>query len=226
MRKEPYGVDSYVHAIKRGAKGLEIARDELDRRRFEKILFYLNDAYRSDFWEEDLGDLVPPQRPRHWPARAPIIRVVAWTLMPNHFHLLMQETEENGISRFMQSIGGSMTRHFNEKYEERGSLFSGSYRSRTIDTDRYLRWVFSYVLVKNVFEMHPKGFAYTLAHFDEAWEWALREYPHSSLREIKEEEGIVSDLTSFHNTFRSVQEFKSQSRAMLMSRVDTYPSFE
>ncbi len=54
MRVEPFSVDSYVHTIKRGGRGSEIVRDEEDRWTFVKALYYLNDKFRSQNWEDDL----------------------------------------------------------------------------------------------------------------------------------------------------------------------------
>lgn len=73
-----------------------------------------------------------------------------------------------------------MSMHFNAKYNEQGSIFQGSFRSRTIDTDAYLRYCAAYVMVKNPFELAPGGLVKAITHFDDAWRWALA-YPHSSL---------------------------------------------
>ena len=65
--------------------------------------------------------------------------------MPNHFHLLLEETEEGGISKFMQGLCVSMSKHFNIKYEEKGSLFQGAFKSRTINDDYYLDLIHVYI---------------------------------------------------------------------------------
>jgi len=45
MRIEPFTAGSYVHVLKRGARGIDIVRDESDRWRFLRILFFMNDEY-------------------------------------------------------------------------------------------------------------------------------------------------------------------------------------
>ncbi len=219
MRVEPFGIDSFVHVVKRGARGEHIARDNLDRQRFVKLLYYLNDEHRSDFWEEDLKKRPMFERPKHWPERRPLVKIVAWTLMPNHFHLLLQEIQDAGVSRFMQSLCGSMSRHFNEKYEEQGSLFQGAYRSRTIGTDRYLRWAISYVLVKNVFELYPGGYTRAVKEFDKAWKWGIETYLYSSLKEAVHLEGSpIVDAGLMRDVFKSAADFKTCSRDMIFGR--------
>lgn len=225
MRVEPYAIDSIVHVVKRGARGLPIVRDNLDSVRFSRLLLHLNDEYRSDFWEEDTKRMAPYERPRHWPNRDPLVQVLAWTLMPNHFHLLIREIKEGGISRFMQSVSGSMSRHFNEKYDERGSLFQGSYRSRTIDSDQYLRYVAAYVMSKNVLEMYP-GKIHTIDKFDAAWQWALHKYPHSSFPVYAGNKySSIVDSQYLKGVLGSKNEFRTFSRDLILGRLkidDTY----
>lgn len=151
--------------------------------------------------------------------------------MDNHFHLLLKEIQEGGVSRFMQSLCGSMSRHFNEKYEEQGSIFQGAYRSRTIETDRYLRWVVPYILVKNVFELFPGGYAEALRNFDHAWTWATR-YEFSALKDFVAHmqkptsltcgflpcHSPILDLDVLDGYFKSSQHLKEQSRDMIFGR--------
>lgn len=227
MRVEPFGIDSIVHVVKRGARGLPVTRDDADCRRFARLLYYLNDEHQSEFWEEDVKHLQQFERPEHWPARKPLVSILAWTLMPNHFHLLLQEIKDGGVSRFMQRVCGSMSRHFNEKYQEHGSLFQGAYRSRTIDTDRYLRWAVSYILVKNVFELYPGGFTRAVKEFDKAWKWGTEVYKFSSFQDyaLSKPSPIIS-ANFMTEMFSGTSDFKSCSRDMISSRLEKLASFE
>ena len=182
MRVEPYEVGSYVHVLKRGARGMPIVGDEFDQQRFLRILFHMNDEFLDENWDR-LRYASPFARMDSWPKRKPLVKILAYTLMPNHMHLLLKEIRDGGLSEFMRKVGQSMTNHHNEKYGESGSIFQGSYRSRTIESDVYLRYVASYIMVKNTFELYPHGgLRAAVKHFDEAWKWAV-EYPFSSLGE-------------------------------------------
>src|SRR3989344_3553791 len=182
MRVEPHGIDSILHVTKRGARGLDIVRDEHDRHRFGKLLFYLNDTFSDTNWIDALKYRRPLERPEHWPEREPLVRILAWTLLSNHFHLLLQEIQEGGIARFMQKLGISMSMIFNLKYKEKGSIFQSGYHGKVVYADSHLNYLAFYILVKNVLEMYPKGLAAALTDFDDAWEWASR-YTFSSLQE-------------------------------------------
>jgi len=57
-----------------------------------------------------------------------LVDVLAFCLMPNHFHFLLQQRRENGISEFMRKMGTGYTNFFNQKYQRSGSLFQGVYK--------------------------------------------------------------------------------------------------
>lgn len=180
MRIEPYATGSVVHALKRGSRGMDIVLDGADKRRFISSLFILNDVYSNENWHRLTAKLPLFERSADWPARETITRILAWVLMPNHFHLLLQEKVEGGIARFMQRLCGSMSMCFNAKYDGKGSIFQGAYKAKTVDEDSYLRHLVFYIQVKNVLELYPGGLVVALEDFDKAWDWALK-YPFSSL---------------------------------------------
>lgn len=222
MRVEPHGIGSIVHVTNRGTRGTEIVRNNSDRERFAQLLYYLNDSFIDDNWRKTIVGLAPFERPSDWPEREPLVRVLAWTLMPNHFHLLLEEIKERGISKFMQRLCGSMSAHFNAKYEERGTIFQGSYRSRTISEDTHLRYLVFYIQVKNVLELYPGGLAKALQHFDEAWEWALR-YRFSSLYSyVAGEDSPITEAELIRALHSNTDAFKNEARELLTGHMKYY----
>ena len=185
MRVEPYTVGSYLHVIKRGARGINIVREEAEYWRFLRMLFLLNDQHFDRYWRDNKLDGLF-SRPAQSSPRQPIVEIAAYTLMPNHFHLILREIQEGGVTLFMKRLGQSMTNHANEKYGEKGSLFQGAYRSRTINEDDYLRYVAAYVMVKNTFELYPEGGLQAgIENFTKVWDWA-KQYNFSSLGDYSE----------------------------------------
>ena len=220
MRVEPYSVDSYVHALKRGARGLPITKDVGDKWRFVRLLYYMNDQYKNDFWERDIQNMRLLERPENWPERKPLVSIIAWVLMPNHFHLLLKEIKEGGISKFMQKLCGSMSVYSNFKYKEKGSLFQGAYKGRTVGEDSYLRRLAPYIMVKNVFELYPGGYELAVKEFDKAWQWSLDHYPFSSFADYAgKRNSPIIDKDIFGEIFISPFYFKECARDMIMSRV-------
>ena len=219
MRVQPFGVGSFVHAMKRGARGLPITRDKSDRWRFARLLYFVNEEHTDEYWERSTASLGMFERPASWPERVPLTRILGWVLMPNHFHLILEETREGGIAKFMQRLSGSMSTHFNIKYEEKGSLFQGSYKSRTVQDDAYLRQLVPYVMVKNVFELYPGGYAKALKEFDRALEWGSKKYPFSSLPDyMGESDSPIVEKGIIGEMFPTPASFNTHAKEILFSR--------
>ena len=215
MRIEPRDIGSITHVIKRGARGLPIVRDKFDRERFAKSLYYLNDSFFDQNWTINLKSRALFERPDYWPEQDSLVHILAWTLMPNHFHLLLEEIREGGIAKFMQRLCGSMSAAFNAKYSESRSIFQGPYKSRTVDDDAYLRYLAFYIQVKNVFELYPGGLEKAIHYFDEAWGWALQ-YPFSSFSNyVTDAHSSIIDTTFLTELFPEKKSFKAEAREML-----------
>lgn len=199
---------------------MEIVRDAADRNRFAKLLFYLNDTFYDSNWQKATISRNSFERPAEWPEREPLVRILAWTLMPNHFHLLLEEIREGGISKLMQRVCGSMSAHFNAKYRERGSIFQGAYRSRTVSEDTHLRYLAFYVQVKNVLELYPGGLKRALGKFDDAWEWATR-YKFSSLPTfLARTDSPITESELLWSLYSDTNSFKKEARELLIAHVE------
>ncbi|QPJ62783.1 MAG: transposase [Candidatus Nitronauta litoralis] len=72
------------------------------------------------------------------------IKIGAYCLMPNHYHLLVNTPNAN-LSRFMRHVNGVYTQRFNRKNGKDGPLFRGRYRALIIDADAYLLQVVRYI---------------------------------------------------------------------------------
>lgn len=224
MRKEPFTVGNYVHVLNRGAKKMPITRGARDQWRFLKILCHLNDSFISEHWEDELDKNVEAgaslfDRPPTWKEKEPLVAILAYTLMPNHFHLVLKEIIEGGTGRFMQKLGNSMTGHFNLKYKESGSLFQGSYKAKRIEEDKYFRYLAVYVMVKNVFELYPGGLNRARVEFNDAYVWASR-YHFSSFTDYSSAQvrpaHALLDKNLMGEVFATPTEFKSFARDFIV----------
>ena len=226
MRKEPYGIGSIVHAVKRGARGFPFLKDATDKQRLLLLLAHGNDdAALSPNWFRELQDenkIGTFERASLWSERNPLVCIHCFCLHDNHYHFLLEEIVEGGIARFMQKTGTALSSYLNEKYDESGSPFQGSYKSKTIDSDAYLRYVIAYIEVKNAFEQFPGGYAEAALNFDMAFEWAIQ-FPHSSLHDHlcrsdlhKSSRGIVS--VNLTQSLWTSGEFKTFARDVIEGR--------
>jgi putative transposase len=95
------------------------------------------------------------QRIRQHPAFE--VEILAYCLMPNHFHLVLKQTQEGGISRFMANISNSYTKYFNTKYRRVGSLFQGPFKAVYVETEDQLLHLTRYVHLNPVTAMHIRS---------------------------------------------------------------------
>ncbi len=216
MRKEPFTVGSFVHVYNRGNRKQPIVCDDKDRWHFLQMLYYFNNQISPANIFRDLRDLLKSDFNRNfawpavWPARKPIVKILAFSLLQNHFHLLLKEIKVGGITMFMRKIGTGMTNYFNTKYKESGRLFQGAYKARVVNKDVYLKYLSVYIQVKNIFELRPGGVKKALKDFDKAFDFAVQ-YPYCSLAEHtgKRRYPIVDKdiLKAFFPTPRDYKEF-------------------
>lgn len=148
-RKTSFASNEIYHVYNRGVDKRVIFNSEHDLNRFCLLLklcngtrtFDINDKFRSgssfiDIFNMEVGD--------------PIVKIHAWALMPNHFHLVLSEINERGISSFMKNLTGSYSKYFNLKDKRTGSLFEGRFKSKHADLDTYVKYLFSYVSLNRI----------------------------------------------------------------------------
>ncbi|GAC1535518.1 MAG: transposase [Ramlibacter sp.] len=73
------------------------------------------------------------------------IALHAYVLMDNHFHLLATPASGDGLPQWMQAVGRSYVRYFNDRHGRSGTLWEGRYRSTLIQADRYLLACMAYI---------------------------------------------------------------------------------
>jgi putative transposase len=223
MRKESFTVGNYIHVYNRGNKKMPIVRDEKDRWRFLQTLRYFNDVkssanvlrnltrkerLTSDFNQQEPESVFHIGWPKDWPEHNPLVKILCYCLMPNHYHLLLKEIQEGGVSKFMRKIGIGYTKYSNIKYDEVGSVFQGGYKARTVDNDIYLKYLSVYIQVINTFELYPGGFKKAINNFDDALDFSVN-YPFCSLADyIGKRESLIINKDILGEMFLARKDYK------------------
>ena len=109
------------------------------------------------------------------------IEIHAYSLMPNHYHLLLKEIVDDGITSFMRKVGTAYTMYFNQKNERTGHLFSGPFRAKRIGTDRYFQHALRYIHC-NPAELYERGWKIGRVRNMGLLERKLIDFPYSSLK--------------------------------------------
>ncbi len=74
-----------------------------------------------------------------------LVDIGSYCLMPNHFHILVYEKKDGGISKYMLKLLTAYTMYFNKKYKRTGKLYERVFKSTHANTDRYLKYLYSYI---------------------------------------------------------------------------------
>ena len=146
------GVDEHYHVLNRGSDKQTIFRDRRDWIRFLFLILHFQSPSInfpqlgrsvSHFVKTQSFDIDDEVLEKIAADRA--VELVAFALIPNHFHLILREVKEGGIARYMQRAEGAYAKYFNTKYERVGHLFQGSYKSVHVGDNDQLLYLSAYI---------------------------------------------------------------------------------
>lgn len=146
MQKPSFVNNKIYHIYNRGVEKRNIFGDDKDRFRFVHDLFEFNDtkpALNLNYYFGKQSMEVEPQYIRK--PRKLLVEILAFCLMPNHYHLLLRQKLDKGIIAFMQKLGTGYTMYFNQKYERVGSLFQGRFKAILVNNDTHLLYLPHYI---------------------------------------------------------------------------------
>lgn len=149
--------DQVYHIYNRGSEKRIIYEDRRDYQRFLKTLTY----YQLTGPKPKLSHFFHYQNFKPEQAQK-LIEVLAYCMMPNHFHLLVKQLKDGGITNLMSHLSLSYTKYFNTKYNRVGPLLQGQFKAVRIESDEQLVHVSRYIhlnplvsyLVKNLKDYH------------------------------------------------------------------------
>ena len=140
MRYENFANGEFYHVYNRGVDRRITYRCDEDYLRFFESLRVFNTT-------QDAGAAISFHKrcQQVYPLDDQLVRVHVFSLMPNHFHLLVQQVRDGGISQFLQRFGTSYTKFFNKSEGRTGALFENVFKARHINSDAYLLHITRYI---------------------------------------------------------------------------------
>ena len=146
------------HVLNRGVDKRQIFMDKQDHFRFIHDLYEFNDEERSElnyykFRDYGANGKIAEADKKD---RKPLVDVLAFCLMPNHYHLLLSPRTEHGISQFMQKVNMGYSKYFNQKYERKGTLFQGRYKQVSVSDDTHFLHLPFYIHFNPLDLSHPE----------------------------------------------------------------------
>ena len=141
MQKPPFIEDEIYHIYNRGVEKRDVFTNDKDYFRFIHDLFEFNDENSAlnvaYYFNPKTMEVQPQYLQKERKPRKLLVEILAFALMPNHFHLLLRQKSENGLVKFMQKLGTGYTMYFNKKYERVGSLFQGRFKAVHINQEAH-----------------------------------------------------------------------------------------
>lgn len=136
MRKVPIVTGHIYHIFNRGVNKGDIFFSQRDYQRFLEAANHYKTKSSKFALRNYLYDPVSSER---------IVEVLAYCLMPNHFHFLIKQLADWGITSFIRHLANSYAHYVNLKYKRNGPLFEGRFKNVLIETDEQLIHVSRYI---------------------------------------------------------------------------------
>lgn len=203
IRKIVFAPEEYYHIYNRGNSKRKIFEDETDYDRFSKLLYLSNSEHQFVF--RDIKDVYSIDRGEK------LVSIGSYTPMPNHFHILLKEKVENGITKFMHKLGTSYSRYYNLKYKRSGRLFEDKFKSEHITEDRYLKYIFSYIHLNPIKLIEPRWKEKGIPD-KKAFNF-LHSYKYSSYSDFlgeQRKENMILDIEDFPEYFPTKKSFEKE----------------
>lgn len=127
-------IGKYYHVYSRGVNKCLTFLEDKDYRRFEQYLQICNTPSKIKIQFTSSSET--PQA---------LVQIISYCLMPNHFHIVLQELTEKGTSLFLQKVLSGYVSYFNKKHNRTGALFGSRFKDKVVDTDIYFKQLLIYV---------------------------------------------------------------------------------
>src|SRR3989339_1436407 len=215
QRKTSFTENEYYHIYSRGVEKRKIFMNTKDYNRFMALLYIMNQNNQfiiGNFLQnksKELQDVFMEKREKT------LVSILGYCLMPNHFHLILYEHTEGGISKFMGKLLTAYSMYFNTKYERSGPLFTRPFRSEHINNESQYMYIFSYVHLNPISLLEKEWKEQGVKNKEETAEF-LTKYEYSSYQDFldttKRLESSILDISKIPEFIRSMGlDFKTQS---------------
>ncbi len=200
MSRIQFQNNKYYHVYNRGIEKRDIFMDYQDFVRFIRSMREFNvvqpigSLYEKDYkktteTKSPIGDLVSSSA-----VSSPLVNLISYSLIPNHYHFMIEQLEDKGISKFMHKLNLGYSMYFNKRYNRSGSLFEGPFKIKEVNS--YSHFLKLLVYVNCNYEVHKLGKS-------KDWIWS------SYLDSIGARNGSLCNLDVVKNEFRDLNEFKN-----------------
>jgi len=140
MRKHKLVSENIYHIYNRGVEKRSLFMNSRDYARFIDDLIIFNEIKLVINPKLRIRDIKNGDH-----KRKPLVDILAFCLMPNHYHLLLRQRVDGGITEFMRKLGGGYVNYFNLKHQRVGTLFQGKFKSVLISDKSQFTYIPFYI---------------------------------------------------------------------------------
>ena len=210
--------DKIYHIYNRGVEKRNIFLDNSDYTRFIHDLYEFNDtapAGRFDRIKNTVRDRISDNIKK----RQLIVEILAFCLMPNHYHLIIKQLVDGGISDYIQKIGIGYTAIFNRKYERSGVLFQGKTKAVAVETEEQLIHLPYYIHLNPLDLIFPNQKEKGISDWKKAEEFLMqyRWSSHLDYCNIKNYPSVISKSLLF-NIWKNSDNYKKDFQGWLKEK--------
>lgn len=147
MDRPQFANENIYHIYNRGVEKRVIFINKNNYLRFILDLYEFNDSRPATNLHRNLSEVIEIEvglQTRLQP-RKPLVSILAFSLMPNHYHLMVQQQENNGITEFMRKLGTGYTNYFNLKNSRVGALFQGKFKAVLLEREAHFQHLPHYI---------------------------------------------------------------------------------
>ncbi len=149
MTNPQFSNGQIYHLYNRGVEKRNIFLDDFDYLRCVHDIFEFNDTEpalpsnvrflirRPSVINSNLKQCLEVRLPNIKKPRKFLVEILSFSLMPNHFHLMVRQKIEGGITKFMRKFGTGYTNYFNQRYEREGVLFQGKFKAVLVNQNSH-----------------------------------------------------------------------------------------
>lgn len=147
IRKEKFCPGEYYHIYNRTLLNTDEFKDIWNAKKLAQTFWVANSTNSTLAFDYIRKEINPStEKIKEYLNRGEkLVNVLCYSIMPNHYHLLLEELIENGISNFVRKCNTSIAKYINIKTERKGPLFESKFKAKHIDSNKYLLHLSLYI---------------------------------------------------------------------------------
>jgi putative transposase len=214
IRKEKFVPNEYYHLYSRTIFNIPEFKNNKNAKRLEQAFLISNSTKASVaylFLKNNKGATTKDVL-KILEKGEKLVDILCYAIMPDHYHLLVREKQENGTTKFIRSCNTSIAKYVNIKSDRKGSLFESRFKSKHVNSNEYLLHLSLYIHLNPLdFLVNKKWREHELLNWHESKDKLLN-YQWSSLNHFLDDgykNNIISGEEIIKNQFDNKKEYET-----------------